>query len=174
MNLAADLQCSLPSESGSYQAAVRLRGLPFDASEQDILTLFSQHGIVDRVEDSSQAVQLLRKPNGRPSGQAVVQLRAREDADLAQRLLHGQWMGNRYVEVFACDGGIEGRRIDGSHGESMTATGASSIAQAVNGRGNGIAGAANCGGKGAGASSRRGGGAAGYPRPQQQMRVETV
>lgn len=81
-------------------SAVRLRGLPFTASEQDVLAFFAQHDIVDRITDGPKAVNLLLRSNGRPSGQAVVQMRDRSDAELAQRVLHGQWMGSRYIEVF--------------------------------------------------------------------------
>merc|ERR1712054_6590 len=44
---------------------------------------------------------MLLKANGKPSGQAVVQMQSRHDANEAQSCLHGQWMGNRYIEVFA-------------------------------------------------------------------------
>merc|ERR1719191_1979461 len=60
MNLAADLR--LNDNDSNYQAAVRLRGLPFEASEQEILALFSAHNIADRVADTANAVQLLKKP----------------------------------------------------------------------------------------------------------------
>jgi hypothetical protein len=79
---------------------VRLRGLPFSATKQDILTFFAQHDIVDRIVSGNSAVNLLLRANGRSSGQARVQMKARSDAELAQRLLHGQWMGSRYIEVF--------------------------------------------------------------------------
>jgi hypothetical protein len=123
MNLAADLSLNEGFHGGNYQAAVRLRGLPFEASEQDILTLFASHNIVDRVEDASNAVQLLKKPNGKPSGQAVVQLRGRGDAQVAQRVLHGKYMGTRYVEVFACDAGSDGRRLESGSDSVLSPTG---------------------------------------------------
>lgn len=180
MNLAADLQGLVSETAFQNQAAVRLRGLPFDASEQDILTLFSQHGIVDRVEETPQAVQLLRKPNGRPSGQAVVQLRNREDAELAQRSLHGQWMGNRYVEVFACDGGCDGRRLENGVMEALSGVpplpvrgpGPSSGGGGLGGRGS-SGGGRGSGGTGSSAGSSRGGG---FPRPHQasSVRMDTV
>lgn len=91
--------CTLPT-GGSYSTAVRLRGLPFSASAQDVLAFFAQHDIVDRVSDGPNAVTLLVRSNGKPSGQAVVQMRGRPDAELAQRVLGGQWMGSRYIEVF--------------------------------------------------------------------------
>lgn len=87
-----------PVESGV--AAIRLRGLPFTSNEQDVLAFFAQHDVVDRISDGPKAVNLLTRSNGRSSGQAVVHMRDRTDAELAQRVLNGQWMGNRYIEVF--------------------------------------------------------------------------
>lgn len=81
-------------------AAVRLRGLPFTSVEQDVLAFFAQHDIVDRIADGPKAVNILTRSNGRPSGQAIVQMREPSDAELAQGVLHGQWMGSRYIEVF--------------------------------------------------------------------------
>mmetsp|Transcript_98940 Transcript_98940/g.307752 ORF Transcript_98940/g.307752 Transcript_98940/m.307752 type:complete len:773 (-) Transcript_98940:145-2463(-) len=95
-----DATASKGGTHGSLAAAVRLRGLPFSASEQDVLAFFAQHDIVDRITDGPKAVNLLLRSNGRPSGQAVVQMRDRADAELAQRVLSGKWMGSRYIEVF--------------------------------------------------------------------------
>merc|ERR1719247_3351712 len=86
---------------GGSVAAVRLRGLPFSAGEQDVLAFFAQHEVADRIADCNKAVQMLLKANGKPSGQAVVQMQSRRGANHAQSCLHGQWMGNRYIEVFA-------------------------------------------------------------------------
>merc|ERR1719174_2842472 len=80
--------------------AVRLRGLPFTSAEQDVLAFFAQHDIVDRIADGPKAVNILTRSNGRPSGQAIIQMRESQDAELAQSVLHGQWMGSRYIEVF--------------------------------------------------------------------------
>lgn len=84
----------------SNVAAVRLRGLPFSMSVQDVLAFFAQHDVADRIADGPQAAQLLPKANGRPSGQARVQMRTRYDAEVAQQALHNQWIGGRYIEVF--------------------------------------------------------------------------
>lgn len=81
-------------------SAVRLRGLPFSATEQDVLAFFGQHDVVDLISEGPKAVNLLLRPNGRPSGQAVVQMRSRKDAEVAESVLGGQWMGSRYIEVF--------------------------------------------------------------------------
>lgn len=84
----------------SNVAAVRLRGLPFSMSVQDVLAFFAQHDVADRIADGPQAAQLLPKANGRPSGQARVQMRDRYAAEVAQQALHNQWIGGRYIEVF--------------------------------------------------------------------------
>jgi len=86
--------------SGPTVTAVRLRGLPFTSVEQDVLAFFAQHDIVDRIADGPKAVNILVRSNGRPSGQAIVQMREPHDAELAHGVLHGQWMGSRYIEVF--------------------------------------------------------------------------
>lgn len=78
---------------------VRLRGLPFDTTEQDVLSFFAQQGVADRVAEVSNAVEVMSKSNGKPSGHAVVQLRRAQDVDVVQRALHMANLGNRYVEV---------------------------------------------------------------------------
>lgn len=95
---------------------IRLRGLPFSASEQDVLAFFAQYDVVDLIADGPKVVSLMLRPNGRPSGQAVVSMRSRGDAELAQRVLDGQWMGSRYIEVFNCDdfGNVETPKPEGS------------------------------------------------------------
>lgn len=80
--------------------ALRLRGLPFNVSDQDVLAFFAQHDVADRIADVKNACQLLPKANGRPSGQAVVQMRSRYDAEVAQQALSNQFVGQRFIEVF--------------------------------------------------------------------------
>eukprot|EP00930_Biecheleria_cincta_P011100 TRINITY_DN11360_c0_g1_i1.p1 TRINITY_DN11360_c0_g1~~TRINITY_DN11360_c0_g1_i1.p1 ORF type:complete len:781 (-),score=117.75 TRINITY_DN11360_c0_g1_i1:222-2477(-) len=81
-------------------AALRLRGLPFSVTVQDVLAFFAQHDVADRIADGPQAAQLLPKANGRPSGQAVVQMRSRREAEEAQVALTGKYVGSRYIEIF--------------------------------------------------------------------------
>jgi len=78
-------------------SAIRLRGLPCDFSEQDVLAFLSQHDMVERVADVEKAVRLTG-----PLGQATVLVRDRLDADVVQRALHGQWLGGGHccVEVW--------------------------------------------------------------------------
>eukprot|EP00929_Paragymnodinium_shiwhaense_P006915 TRINITY_DN11086_c0_g1_i1.p1 TRINITY_DN11086_c0_g1~~TRINITY_DN11086_c0_g1_i1.p1 ORF type:complete len:633 (-),score=132.01 TRINITY_DN11086_c0_g1_i1:423-2321(-) len=95
-----------------FSSAVRLRGLPWSASEQDILAFFAQHDIVDRVADGPNAVHMFVRANGKASGQADVQLKDKADAEMAQSILHGQWMGTRYIEVFLY--GEDGHPVTGA------------------------------------------------------------
>lgn len=78
---------------------LRLRGLPFSSTEQDVLSFFAKHDIVDTIADEAKVVKLLPKANGKPSGQAVVTMRSAEDCEQACKLLNGQWIGTRYIEV---------------------------------------------------------------------------
>jgi len=87
-------------QNSTNVAALRLRGLPFSMTVQDVLAFFAQHDVADRIVDGPQAAQLLPKANGRPSGQAVVQMRSRYDAEVAQQALCNQWINGRYIEVF--------------------------------------------------------------------------
>jgi hypothetical protein len=96
-------------------AYLRLRGLPFNVTVQDVLAFFSQHEMVDRVSDGDGAAMLLTKSNGRPSGQAVVQMRSRYDAEVAKAALDKRYMGDRYIEVFAYGSEVEGN-VDGAEG----------------------------------------------------------
>lgn len=80
-------------------AAVRLRGLPFTATELDVLGFFAKHDVVGRIAEGSQAVRMISKANGKPSGHAVVHMLSLADAYVAMQVLNGQYMGSRYIEV---------------------------------------------------------------------------
>lgn len=79
---------------------LRLRGLPFACSEQEVYAFFSKHDVIECVADVNKAVTFLQKTNGRPTGQAIVQMKSKQDAFMAQQALNGQWIGPRYIEVF--------------------------------------------------------------------------
>lgn len=94
--------------AGKHQASpakrptcwLRLRGLPWDTTEQDIYSFFAKYDLVEMIaEGDAKAVKLLTKPNGKPSGQAEVQMVGSEEALLAKGAIHGQYMGRRYIEV---------------------------------------------------------------------------
>jgi len=89
-----------PKSEAPKGAALRLRGLPFTVSVQDVLAFFAINNVSDRIVDRPNACELLPKANGRPSGQAVVQMESPQDAVVAQQALHNKFVGGRYVEVF--------------------------------------------------------------------------
>ncbi|VDN00734.1 unnamed protein product [Thelazia callipaeda] len=70
---------------------VRLRGLPYSATIEDIKEFFSGLEVADAVID--------KEPGGRPSGEAFVRLATKEHAELALERSKN-YMGSRYVEVF--------------------------------------------------------------------------
>lgn len=95
-------------EDKSGVAALRLRGLPFSVTVQDVLTFFAQYNVADTIHEAPNSAKLLPKANGRPSGQAVVQMRSRKDAEVAQKALNHKYVGGRYIEVFVYGNEDEG------------------------------------------------------------------
>ncbi|CAD7927575.1 unnamed protein product [Amoebophrya sp. A120] len=93
----AELQRTL--SSGNVMPRLRLRGLPFTAAEADILRWLQVHCV-----NSSRIVciDLMKRPDGKPSGQARIYLHGGtpQDAIEMQSKLQFKYMGNRYLEVF--------------------------------------------------------------------------
>lgn len=85
---------------GAQSRLLRLRGLPFSSTEQDVLAFFAKHDIVEMIADEASVCKLMTKANGKPSGQAIVKMRSPEDVTQACKILDGQWIGTRYIEVF--------------------------------------------------------------------------
>ncbi|CEM05252.1 unnamed protein product [Vitrella brassicaformis CCMP3155] len=77
-------------------SVLRLRGIPFGASAEDVRRFFDEHAL-NILPDG---VRLLFNPDGRPSGKAIVKMRGHEEAVGAQQSLHCKTMGSRYIEVF--------------------------------------------------------------------------
>lgn len=77
---------------------LRLRGLPFSATVQDVLDFLKEHAayVVPA------GVHMVYNTQGRPSGDAYVQLISSDYAQDAANGLHKQHMGERYIEVFQC------------------------------------------------------------------------
>ncbi|EYC43668.1 hypothetical protein Y032_0484g2305 [Ancylostoma ceylanicum] len=69
---------------------VRLRGLPFSATAQDVKTFFKGLNCEEVV---------FGRTGGRPSGEAFVRLASRDEASKALDF-NKQHMGSRYIEVF--------------------------------------------------------------------------
>jgi len=113
-------------DEASKVASLRLRGLPFSVTVQDVLAFFAQHDVADRIVDGPGAAQLLPKGNGRPSGQAVVQMRSRADAEFACCRLSRQLIGQRYIEVFVY-GGDEGEGDKAAFGQETNTAASSGV-----------------------------------------------
>ena len=74
---------------------MRLRGLPYSATARDVLNLIHDSKVVD----GEKGVRFTFAPDGRPSGEAFVELTSEEDVSKA--LGHNnEHMGKRYVEIF--------------------------------------------------------------------------
>ncbi|KAL4458089.1 hypothetical protein ABPG75_012954 [Micractinium tetrahymenae] len=71
---------------------LRLRGLPFSAGEEDIRSFLDGYTV--------EAVHLGAK-NGKPTGEAYVQLGSAEEAARAMKERQHENMGSRYIEIFA-------------------------------------------------------------------------
>ena len=79
---------------------VLLRGLPFDSTELHVWEFLQEHGVDNQVSDEADAVRVLMKASGRPSGQAEVKTMSYADAEEAVERLHLQYNGSRVVEAF--------------------------------------------------------------------------
>ncbi|CAD5206818.1 unnamed protein product [Bursaphelenchus okinawaensis] len=75
---------------------VRMRGLPFDCTENDIRSFFSSDGEAGIMEDG---VMFVNRPDGRPTGDAFVLF---VDDESGRRALakHKNRIGTRYIELF--------------------------------------------------------------------------
>ena len=89
-----------PTQYGSGDCVVRLRGLPWAATSKDVLDLLKDC----QVMNGEKGVHFTFAPDGRPSGEAFVELCAEEDVSNA--LNHNnEHMGRRYVEIFRASRG---------------------------------------------------------------------
>ena len=80
---------------GTPKLTLKMRGLPFSATEQDIKDFF--HPV------STKEIRLVQTAKGRPSGRAFVDFY--NESDLKQSLKHHkEYMNNRYVELFVDEG----------------------------------------------------------------------
>ncbi|XP_036929392.1 epithelial splicing regulatory protein 1 isoform X4 [Acanthopagrus latus] len=95
---------SLLPPPGGMRDCLRLRGLPYTASIEDILTFLGEftHDI------RPHGVHMVLNQQGRPSGDCFIQMTSAERAIQASQRLHKQVMSSqrgsnsRYVEVFPC------------------------------------------------------------------------
>ncbi|XP_023221970.1 RNA-binding protein fusilli-like isoform X1 [Centruroides sculpturatus] len=81
------------------QVIVRMRGLPYDCTPQQVIEFFATGDIVCQVMDSEEGVLFVRKPDGRATGDAFVLFETEEMAGKALQK-HRQVIGSRYIELF--------------------------------------------------------------------------
>jgi len=81
------------ANSAADQLFVKLRGLPYSATDQQIAQFFTPLQVI--------AVQVAYNQQGQPSGFGFVQFRSPDDAAAAGQRSN-QVLGSRYVEVFRC------------------------------------------------------------------------
>lgn len=80
-------------DSAEHTGVLRLRGLPFSASKDDIMEFFSDF---DLSEDS---IHIIMNSEGRPSGEAYVEFENAEDSKAAMAK-DRMTLGSRYIELF--------------------------------------------------------------------------
>ncbi|XP_023602168.1 epithelial splicing regulatory protein 1 [Myotis lucifugus] len=77
---------------------IRLRGLPYAATIEDILDFLGEFSTDIRTH----GVHMVLNHQGRPSGDAFIQMKSADRAYLAAQKCHKKTMKDRYVEVFQC------------------------------------------------------------------------
>ncbi|XP_072321623.1 epithelial splicing regulatory protein 2 isoform X1 [Eucyclogobius newberryi] len=87
----------LPASS-SVRDCVRLRGLPYTAGIEDILEFMGEH----TVDIKPHGVHMVLNQQGRPSGDAFIQMKSSDKAFMVSQKCHKKTMKDRYVEVFQC------------------------------------------------------------------------
>ncbi|XP_042583781.1 epithelial splicing regulatory protein 2 isoform X3 [Cyprinus carpio] len=84
--------------TGSTRDCIRLRGLPYIAAIEDILEFMGEHTIDIRPH----GVHMVFNQQGRPSGDAFIQMKSADRAFMVAQKCHKKMMKDRYVEVFQC------------------------------------------------------------------------
>jgi len=89
---------------GEHTGFLRMRGLPFSASKDDIYIFFEDYNTVEN------SIVLTYRSDGRATGEAYVQFGTHEDSKRAMDL-HRKIMGNRYIELFLSNKEEHGRAL---------------------------------------------------------------
>jgi hypothetical protein len=85
--------------SNNSTGVLRMRGLPFSASVQDVLIFFAGYEVVDGADGANVLFCKENGGRGRPSGQGFVEFKSLEDAKEARSRNRSE-MGGRYIELF--------------------------------------------------------------------------
>uniref|UniRef100_A0A8C6AIF3 Epithelial splicing regulatory protein 2 n=1 Tax=Monodon monoceros TaxID=40151 RepID=A0A8C6AIF3_MONMO len=92
------LPIPFPLAAGTGRDCVRLRGLPYTATIEDILNFLGEAAADIRPH----GVHMVLNQQGRPSGDAFIQMTSAERALAAAQRCHKKAMKERYVEVVPC------------------------------------------------------------------------
>uniref|UniRef100_M3Y6G1 Epithelial splicing regulatory protein 2 n=1 Tax=Mustela putorius furo TaxID=9669 RepID=M3Y6G1_MUSPF len=92
------LPIPFPLAAGTGRDCVRLRGLPYTATIEDILSFLGEAAADIRPH----GVHMVLNQQGRPSGDAFIQMTSAERALAAAQGCHKKVMKERYVEVVPC------------------------------------------------------------------------
>ncbi|CAH1269475.1 ESRP1 [Branchiostoma lanceolatum] len=85
---------------GSIRDCVRMRGLPYQATHDDVLAFLGEFAVYVR----DHGIHMVLNSSGKPSGDCFIQMYSPEAARQAAEKCHRQYMGDRYIEVFQCSG----------------------------------------------------------------------
>ncbi|XP_070119150.1 epithelial splicing regulatory protein 2 isoform X4 [Equus przewalskii] len=92
------LPIPFPLAAGTERDCVRLRGLPYTATIEDILSFLGEAA----ADIQPHGVHMVLNQQGRPSGDAFIQMTSAERALGAAQRCHKKVMKERYVEVVPC------------------------------------------------------------------------
>jgi len=85
---------------GATVQSIRLRGLPFHATEEEVWEFLKQPEFnAQHFMSGKESVSIIRRRNGRATGQAMLNLAVPTQWELFRTHLHMRCMGERYVEV---------------------------------------------------------------------------
>lgn len=89
---------------GEHTGFLRMRGLPFSASKDDIFHFFEGYNPI------KETIVLTYRNDGRATGEAYVGFATPDDAKRAMSL-HRRSMGSRYIELFISNRDEQGRAL---------------------------------------------------------------
>lgn len=89
---------------GTTVSQIRLRGLPFTAHEDDVWDFLKQTDVnVQNFVAGKESIKIMKRRNGRATGQAEIELAAPMPWEFFRDHLHMRSMGERYIEVLEPD-----------------------------------------------------------------------
>eukprot|EP00397_Hematodinium_sp_SG-2012_P014195 GEMP01014426.1.p1 GENE.GEMP01014426.1~~GEMP01014426.1.p1 ORF type:complete len:425 (+),score=108.24 GEMP01014426.1:61-1275(+) len=87
------------AEQNASEPVVRVRGLPFSATPQDLIGLFADYGVDD--SNVYMGIATAGQHCGSPNGDAFIRFSSVEVAQKALNIMQGTTLGSRYLELFA-------------------------------------------------------------------------